>query len=108
MEVTTGKLRHLVTIQTRSTTRDVTSGQLEESWTNGDTVWAAVLPMSGRELEQAQAIHAQVKTKIVMRYTSNVSAESRIKFGDRTFHVWSVINTEERNIETICYCEEVV
>lgn len=103
-----GQLRHLVTIQERSTTRDSVSGQVVEDWTDGDTVWAAVQPLSGKELEHAQAIKAQINTKIVIRFHAGVTPASRIKFNDRLFNVVSVINTDELNVELICMCEEVV
>lgn len=79
-----------------------------EDWTDGDTVWAAVQPLSGKELEHAQAIKAQINTKIVIRYHAGVTPASRIKFNGRLFHVVSVINTDELNTELVCFCEEVV
>ncbi|MEZ5951182.1 MAG: phage head closure protein [Planctomycetaceae bacterium] len=97
-----------MTIQDRSTTRDSVSGQVVEDWTDGDTVWAAVQPLSGKELEHAQAIKAQINTKIVIRYHAGVTPASRIKFNGRLFHVVSVINTDELNTELVCFCEEVV
>lgn len=79
-----------------------------EDWTDGDTVWAAVQPLSGKELEHAQAIKAQINTKFVIRFHSGVTPATRFKFNGRLFHVVSAINTDELNTELVCFCEEVV
>lgn len=99
-----GELRHRLTIQSRSVTRDET-GQELESWSDVATVWGSIEPLSGREAVQEQAIHSETTHKVVLRHR-DISMEDRLVFGSRRFHVLSVLNTGERNIETVLLCRE--
>lgn len=99
-----GKLRHRVTIQTYSESTN-SYGETSKSWSDQATVWASVEPLSGRELEYAQQVHAQTTTKIVMRWRS-ISTKQRISFNGQTYEILSVLNPEERNIKAVCLCVE--
>lgn len=99
-----GELRHKVTIQSKTESRSDT-GQVTYSWSDTATVWASIEPLSGRELEFAQAVHSETDHKITVRYTA-LTSEDRIKFGDRTFEVLSVKNPHERNIKLEVMCKE--
>lgn len=100
-----GKLRHQLTIQTRSTTAD-SVGQPVESWTDGQTVWASVNPLQGRELEYAQAVNSETSHKVTIRYLSGLTTGNRLKFGTRVFEILSIINMDERNIQLVLMCKE--
>ncbi len=75
-----GDLRHRVTIQQLTTTRDA-EGVTTETWTNVATVWAAVEPLQGREYFQAQAVNAEVTTRVRIRYRAGIVPTMRILFG---------------------------
>ncbi|ATA26808.1 head-tail adaptor protein [Brenneria goodwinii] len=72
-----GRLRHRVTIQNFTTTRDA-GGQPIETWSDGATVWAEVAPISGRELVASGAVSAEATIRVWMRFRRDVSAVSRL------------------------------
>ncbi|MCW2485941.1 phage head closure protein [Candidatus Symbiopectobacterium sp. NZEC127] len=72
-----GRLRHRVTIQNFTTTRD-DSGQPIKTWFDAATAWAEVAPISGRELVASGAVSAEATIRVWMRYRSDVSAASRL------------------------------
>ena len=75
-----GNLRHLVTIQKLTTTRD-SFGEPVESWTTFATVHAAVEPLSGREYWQAQQIAAETSLRVRIRYLAGLRPTMRIRHG---------------------------
>ncbi|GKX58348.1 phage head closure protein [Leminorella grimontii] len=72
-----GRLRHRVTIQNFTSQRD-DYGQPVEEWSNGATVWAEVLGISGRELISSGAEMAEVTIRVWMRWRADVTASSRL------------------------------
>lgn len=48
------------------------AGQPIDDWHPVATVWAAIIPLRGRELESARQIHAEVTTRIEMRYRKGI------------------------------------
>lgn len=72
-----GRLRHRVTIQNFTTTRDA-SGQPIRTWFDAATVWAEVAPISGRELVASGAVSAEATIRVWMRFRRDVSAASRL------------------------------
>ncbi len=73
-------------------------------------VWAAIVPATARDLERLAAgtVLATATHLVTLRYHSGVTTKTRITFGARLFSVVGVVNPEERNIETIALCVEVV
>lgn len=105
-------MRKRVEFQTKpafdSATNDA-GGQEVEVWTTQETYYAAVVPLSGRELTNALAIRNDVTHKITTRWFGIVNpALSRFKMGSRIFAITSAVNVEERNRELSCTCIEVV
>lgn len=62
-----GALTRRITLQQRATTQDTFGGQ-SITWTDVATVWAAVEPLTGRELLSAQAVQSTVSHQITIRY----------------------------------------
>jgi SPP1 family predicted phage head-tail adaptor len=73
-------------------------------------VWAAIQPAAARDLERLAAgtVLATATHLVTMRHHAGVTTQTRITFGTRLFAVTGVVNPEERNIETIALCVEVV
>ena len=96
-----GKLSHVVTVQTRSSTVD-SVGQQSTTWSDLFTDRADIRPMSGRELSAAQAVQSEVTTRITMRYrpewsVGKTTAAYRVRYGTRTFDVHAVIDVGMAN-----------
>lgn len=100
-----GELRHPLTIQNRSTTRDDT-GQELETWSDVATVWGRVEPLSGSEQKHGAGIEAETTHRVTLRYTTLYAAD-RLKFGVRVLQIINILNTDERSIELIVMCKEV-
>ena len=98
MSITAGKLKHRIVIQQVSEGEN-DMGDIVQTWTTFDTVWASVEPLSGREYLSAQQVSAETSGRIRMRYRPGVMATMRVLFGGRNYRILSVINPEERNIE---------
>jgi len=105
----TGQLRHRVTIQVLSSTRD-SYGSFVETWTDEKTVWAGVFPLRGREYLMGQQMESAVEYKVVMRYTDDVTPGKRLQIGDSTRYldIKSIINPGLRNIELELMCAEAI
>ncbi len=102
-----GRLRHRVTIQSRSATMDAAGGQ-PDTWTDVATVWAGVEPLSGREYLAASANNAEVTHKVTMRHRDGVTAAQRLAFGIRRFDILAVMDRDERGVELTLMCRERV
>ncbi len=102
-----GDLRHKVTIQQKTTTKD-TEGIPSETWPDFATVWAAIEPLQGREFFSAQAVNAQVTTRIRIRYRAGITPTMRVSYGTRIFDIQVVIDVEERHRELQLMCQEVI
>jgi SPP1 family predicted phage head-tail adaptor len=70
--------------------------------------FGAIMPLTGNEYVRAQQMDATVSHKIRTEYIAGVNPRMRLKHGDRTFNVVSVVNVEERNRELEWMCTEVV
>lgn len=102
-----GKFRHRVTIQKYTPTHDSFGEEVKE-WVDVCTVWAGVEPLRGREFFRAQTIHAEVTTRVSIRYRGGISPKMRVVFDGRFFDILSVINEEEKNKEIQLMCKEMI
>lgn len=97
---TVAQLSTRATLQSVTRTRDATGGVVE-AWAAVATVWAEVAQLSGRELERARQVAAEVTTRVTLRSRSGVSADSRFAVGSRTLRVVSAVD-DGRFIECLC------
>jgi SPP1 family predicted phage head-tail adaptor len=102
-----GSLRHRITIQSVTETKD-TFGGVTEAWGTHAAVWASIEPLSGRELLQAQQVQADITHRVRMRYVAGVTTKMRVLYGSREFGIQVAINPEERNREIVLMCKEQV
>jgi SPP1 family predicted phage head-tail adaptor len=102
-----GPLRHQVTIEEVTETRD-SYGGVVESWSTFATVWASVGPIIGREYFASQQVQSEVSHKIRIRYLSGITTKMRVTFDSRTFRIESILNVDERNTEMLLMVTEAV
>lgn len=100
-----GELRKRVTVQQRSTTQDA-YGQPLTTWSDVCTVWAAIEPMSGRELLAAAAVRSESTHTVLMRYRPGIVPAMRINYGGRIFNIASVLDENERHRQLTLICSE--
>jgi SPP1 family predicted phage head-tail adaptor len=105
-----GMLNRRLAIQSRSTTQDA-AGQPLNTWTTLATVWAAIEPLSGHELERAQAIHPEISHQITIRYAAawadpKTVAKYRGLYKSRIFNFHAPMNSEEGNVQIVILASE--
>jgi len=94
-----GQLRHRITIQQLSTTRDDYGGVVE-TWADfAPDIPASVQPLSGRELIAAQAAQSEARVKMSMRYIPGVTEVMRVSYGGKVYNITAVIDVDERHRE---------
>lgn len=101
-----GSLDERITIQRKvAASPDVTgSGMPDESWQDWVTVYASVEPLQGRELFAAQEHHAEVTTRIRIRYRAGVDAKMRLVDSEGTvYDIRSVLSfRRDGYMEMLC------
>lgn len=100
-----GDLRHRVTIQRRTVTRDGFAGETE-AYADIATVWAKVDAVGGREYYGLGQTLAESTFTVLMRYRTDVTPDVRLKWGLRYFNVLVVIPDAKMSQLTVG-CKEV-
>lgn len=102
-----GDLRHRVTIQQATVTRNE-FGEPVETWQDLATVWAEVVDLSGREfIEARQAPASEVTTRVRIRYRAGIEPTMRVLHGARVLEIVAVLEPEGRRRELHLMCREV-
>ena len=101
MGLRAGALGQRITLQQRTVAQDPTGGQLA-IWTDVATVWAEVVPLSGRELIAAQAVASETSHQITLRWQpafadAKAVTAMRVVMNGRYFNISAAINEDERN-----------
>lgn len=106
-----GDYRHKVVFQRMDTTQQ-DDGSYETAWTDALTTWAAIEPLSGREILQAGGMEGVYTHRIRTRALRGLTESMRIKFIDgftgitRYFNIIAIRNVEFMNSEIQINCEE--
>ena len=88
--VRAGELRHVLTVQTYSSTRSAL-GSPVIAWTNKvPDLWGAVRPLSGKEVAEGDQINGRTTHRIQIRAEFAISHDDRIQFGTRFFNIESI------------------
>jgi len=100
-----GELRHRVTIESQTTTRDDYGGEVP-TWATVATVWAAVEPLAGREFMDGRRQEAEINTRIRLRYRSGLVPGMRVTWGDHVYDIEAVIERKSQRREVWLMCRE--
>lgn len=87
--MTVGELRDVATLLVPAAVADSQGGQTT-TWSDGDTVHAAIVPLSGREALAAGAVQSSLSTRITLRYRDGVTAQHRLR-RDRDGQVYELV-----------------
>jgi head-tail adaptor len=105
-------LRHKVRLQNPGPPVSDGEGGYTQSWTDlTPATWdCSIDPATARDLERVTAGTTLATASHVVRgrYHPGITTATRILFGARTLYVNGVANPEERNVETIALCQEIV
>lgn len=100
-----GDLRRQVLLQRREVAQD-DYGQRSITWVDVATTFAEINPLSGRELELAQAIKAEVSHTITIRYRPNITSALRVVYQGRYFNIHAVMDVDMRHRTLELSCSE--
>lgn len=84
--INAGKMDRQIIIEEKSVTRD-DFGAETVIWQDVATVWAEVLPISGREVFNAGKIFAEATTLFRIRWRSGLTEDMRISYGGQYYGV---------------------
>lgn len=105
---------HRVTLQNPGapTPNPADPGTFLQSWTDlsPPAMFASIAPATATDLERVAAgtVIASASHIVKLPYHPQVTTQTRVLFNGRQFSVKGVANPEERNVELILACEEVI
>ena len=109
MVINAGDLNKRVTIQYEAISR-ATDGAETVTWTDLDTVWARIRPMTvrSREFFGADQTIAESSIEVTIRYRTAITPKMRFKYSNRILNIIAINNPNADNTALIFACKEVV
>jgi SPP1 family predicted phage head-tail adaptor len=102
-----GDMRDKITVQVRSITPPAAGGvDFTEVFTEDKTIWAMVETRSGVEIFDGTNLVGVATHYFYIRYLSNLTAESWVKFKSKYFDILDIQNFEERDDFMLLRCNE--
>lgn len=88
--IAAGRLRHRITLQSKSVTRDAMGGEII-TWIDQATLWAEVKPLSGRALYAAQQAQSEVTAAITLRHRRDIATDWRVQHESDVYTIHAII-----------------
>lgn len=104
-DLTSGMLRHKITIERESQVQDNVGGY-SSSWSTLSQPFAFIKPMSGNERFWANRLESNLTHRIFLRYITDITTKDRIIYDGREFQIRAIINVEERDKWLELHCVE--
>jgi SPP1 family predicted phage head-tail adaptor len=101
-----GKLRHVVTIKSKTVTQD-TYNQEIITWSDVATLRAAIETPTGDEYLDVESLGASISHKVTIRHYPSLAPTMIVAWGARTFEIAAVLD-DNQNRETVLMCREVI
>lgn len=101
----TGSLgRAQITIQTMTNGTDSQGGTTKTPSTLVANLPASVLPLSGQETIEVGQQRSELRTKVTIRFRTDVSVKDRIVLGSRTLQIATISDPDgkRRKLELLC------
>lgn len=105
-QIQAGQLRHRLDIIAPTLVQDTFGGTDIDQENVVATIWGYVESLTGRELEAAQQIVAQVTHKITIRWMDGLRPQQNVVFDNRLFQIQAIQNPDERHHALILLCVE--
>ncbi|HHX60622.1 MAG TPA: phage head closure protein [Epulopiscium sp.] len=100
-----GELRHRVTLQKSSITKDSIGCEIETLEDIGK-VWSSIEAISSKGSSKGKQSPTDISTKITVRYRKDIAPMMVVIFEERVFRIHQVINPEERCVFLELLCSE--
>lgn len=104
-KVCIGDLNKLITLQSRAITPpDFGDPDFDETFTDGDDVWAAVNTVDGKTFFDGVNTDVNITHEFYIRYDATVTAETWVEMDDRRFDILRTNDLDERQdfMQLIC------
>lgn len=85
-----GKLRYRIAIQEPGSNQD-DYGNIVDDWQDVATIWADIVPVSGREYFGANQQNSETSYKIYIRYLDGITAKMRILHDGVVYEILAVL-----------------
>ena len=95
-----GRMRYRITIQFPCDGVD-DYGNAVNTWEDLATVWADIVPVSGREYFAAEQAISETQYKIYIRYLDNIYAKMRVLQGEKAYEILAVIGDKRSGMLTL-------
>ncbi len=95
-----GGMRYRAELQRNTAVKD-NEGFTQNIWQTEHTVWADIVPISGREFLQSGTETAEVTFKIYIRWIENVDADMRVKCGENIYLLTAVLGNKRKGMLTL-------
>lgn len=95
-----GEMRYRAELQRNTAVKD-DEGFTQNIWQTEHTVWADIVPVSGREFLQSGTETAEVTFKIYIRWIENVDADMRVKCGEGIYPLTAVLGNKCKGMLTL-------
>ena len=105
VRVRAGEHRNRIEVQERLDARGADGG-VAPAWSTVTTKWAAVIPLSGRELVNAQLVDSRARIQVEMRSHAGLDQSHRLVMDNRVLNIVSIVDVDTRGIRQIVLCEE--
>lgn len=104
-----GRYNKVIILQKRNYEKERESniyGHRTPYWEDVATVRASIEPLQGREYFSGPFQLGENITRIRIRYIPNITRKMRIKYEDKYFDIYSVIDSKEAHRELQIMCKE--
>ena len=93
-----GSLQWRITLEQNTPTANA-MGEMVDTYSDFATVWAAIEPLTGNRLFQAQQANSLATGVVRIRYLAGVLPTMRIRFGTRYFQILTIIDVDMNHVE---------
>ena len=88
----THKLRHRITLQSRTQAQDASTGEVTLTWAASvSDEPAEIVPLSGKEFIAANSTQAGVDTRMTIRWRSGIEPTMRVVFDGQNYNIHAVL-----------------
>ena len=101
-----GRMRYRVELQEYTSTRDK-DGFATKDWNTIATVWADIVPVSGKEFLSQATETAEVTYKIYIRYRLGITSSMRVLWDGHVFEIVSALGDKRSGLLTLMTKEVV-
>lgn len=95
-----GGMRYRIELQRNVSNKD-DEGFTQNIWQTEHTVWADIVPVTGREFLQSGTETAEVTFKIYIRYLDGIDADMRVKCGENIYLLTAVLGNKRKGMLTL-------